>query len=143
MFFPFLFYVASLAKSLLLLSQTQAKSALALKGIVKLSSAELQQVFPTMDKDGKSGSRSTAMTQKDRLRAAVRGALGSHHPHEEDISDSQFLGRATTGPLPTSKSSPIVASDSSIKSENENPHDDRGTLLSEGQESSHNPVDEM
>ena len=34
------------------------------------------------------------MSQKDRLRAVVRGALSSSHPHEEDLSDSQFLGKA-------------------------------------------------
>lgn len=80
------------------------------------------------------------MTQKDRLRAAVRGALGSRHPHEEDISDSQFLGRATSDP-PQSKQ----ASNQSGSKPADEPFsdDEKGTLLWEGQDSNHNAVDEM
>lgn len=136
---------ASLANSLLLLSQTQAKSALSLKGIVKLSEAELRQIFPSTDADGKSNSgTATTMTQKDRLRAAVRGALGSRHPHEEDISDSQFLGRASSDP-PQSEASPSPSGDPSpaISMDDEIIDDERGTLLSEGQDSNNNAVDEM
>lgn len=129
---------ASLANSLLLLSQTQAKSAMALKGIVKLSPAELQQIFPSSTSEqGKGVGTSAAMSQKDRLRAAVRGALGSR-PHEEDISVSQFLGRATTTGPGTTK----VSSGSPEKV-----HDDRGneaaTILSGEPEATRNPVDEM
>jgi hypothetical protein len=128
-------FSASLANSMLLLSQTQAKSALALKGIVKLNPAELRQVLPSSSGGGVDASRSAAISHKERLRAAVRGALGSRHPHEADISDSQFLGRATSGP--SSNAAPSKANDDS-----RNDHEG-GTLLAEGQESDHNPVDEM
>lgn len=76
-----------------------------------------------------------AMTQKDRLRAAVRGALGSRHPHEADISDSQFLGGANHD-LPRSGS--IRSTDDQT-----NADDEHGTLLWAGQESNQNVVDEM
>lgn len=85
--------IASFAKPMLLLSQTQAKSAIALKKIIQLNPEELNRALPSSDDSVKSSS--TAITHKDRLRAAVRGALGSKN-HEADISDSQFLGRATT-----------------------------------------------
>lgn len=119
----------------MLLSQTQAKSALSLKGIVKLSAAELKQIFPSSNFDGKTGGISVAMTQKDRLRAAVRGALGSRHPHEADLSDSQFLGRANPDPPQsvTTDATEIV----------KGAEEEKGTLLWEGQDSSHNAVDEM
>lgn len=138
---------ASLANSLLLLSQTQAKSALSLKGIVKLSAAELQQIFPSSDSDSKSStttSTSATMTQKDRLRAAVRGALGSRHPHEEDISDSQFLGRATSDPPQSTSKSQNASSPSPTRTGDDQTSDDeKGTLLWEGQDYNHNAVDEM
>jgi hypothetical protein len=122
---------------MILLSQTQAKSALALKGIAKLNPAELQQVFPSTEGKGGGSSTTAAISHKERLRAAVRGALGSRHPHEEDISDSQFLGRATSGPA--SNAPPFKANEDDSRNDHEG-----GTLLSEGQEeSSHNPVDEM
>ncbi|KAG7340600.1 hypothetical protein IV203_024143 [Nitzschia inconspicua] len=127
----------SLANSLLLLSQSQARSAIALKSIVKLSPAELRQVLPPSDGEASriTNTASAALSQKERLRAAVRGALGSKHPHEADLSESQFLGDATI-------SSPNKQSDQSEDSRN----DQEGTLLTEGQESPHNsanPVDEM
>jgi hypothetical protein len=132
-------FSASLANSMLLLSQTQAKSALALKGIVKLNPAELQQVLPSSSTGDKGTSTSAAISQKERLRAAVRGALGSRHPHEEDISDSQFLGKASSGPSPS-----LPTSSAPARANQENRTDtESGTLLSEGQELSHNPVDEM
>ena len=125
------------------MSQTQAKSALSLKGIVKLSAAELKQIYPSSDSDGKSTSNSSAtMTQKDRLRAAVRGALGSPHPHEEDISDSQFLGRATSDPT-EAKPSTVSTSSSGKLADEDADDDEKGTLLWEGQDSNHNAVDEM
>ena len=117
---------------MLLLSQTQTRSALALKGIVKLNPGELQQILPSSSEGGVDAS--AAVSQKERLRAAVRGALGSHHPHEADISDSQFLGRAT------SDTSPHAPSRSD---EDSSSNQEAGTLLAEGQESNHNPVDEM
>ena len=140
----FLLLSASLASSLLLLSQIQAKSALSLKGIVKLSAAELQQIFPSSDSESKSTTTSSAtLTQKDRLRAAVRGALGSRHPHEEDISDSQFLGRATSDtPQSTSKAQSNTVSPPKPGDESTS-DDENGTLLWEGQDSNHNAVDEM
>lgn len=85
----------SFAKPMLLLSQTQAKSAIALKKIIQLNPQELNRALPTSDNSLKN--TSVAISHKDRLRAALRGALGSKN-HEADISDSQFLGRATTAP---------------------------------------------
>ena len=127
--------IASLANSMLLLSQSQAKSALSLKGIVKLSAAELKQLFPSSDTDSQSSGNSVAMSQKDRLRAAVRGALGSRHPREADLSDSQFLG-GTVSDYPQHAS--IRSADDPT-----NVDDEKGTLLWDGQESNHNAVDEM
>ena len=72
----------SLSNALLLLSQSQAKSALALKEFLKLQ--------------GNNAVISSALTQKERLRATVRGALVTRK--EADISDSIFLGKATKGP---------------------------------------------
>lgn len=80
---------------MLLLSQAQAKSAIALKKIIQLNPEELIQALPTSDDSLKN--TLTSISHKDRLRAAVRGALGSKN-HEADISDSQFLGRASTNP---------------------------------------------
>jgi len=102
-----------MANALLVLSETQAKSALALKRIVKLRPNTLSTL------------------RSNRLRATVRGALSSNT--EADISDSQFLGRATTN-QPQSKP---AASDSRINTdqfENDNNDD---TLQKQ------NPVDEM
>ena len=80
-----------MATSLLLLSQSHAKSALAIKRVVKLR----PKCFAfTAEKTSGSNSR------KDRLRATVRGALDNQT--EEDISDSAFLGRATAGPTASS-----------------------------------------
>jgi hypothetical protein len=67
-----------MANSLLLLSQTQAKTALSLKRIVKLQPSVLSTL------------------RNNRLRATVRGALD--HKTEADLSDSAFLGRATKPP---------------------------------------------
>ena len=122
-----------------MLSQTQARSAIALKGIVKLDPTELRSVLPpSSGSDAFDAKASAALSHKERLRAAVRGALGSRHPHEADISESQFLGDATAtagASTPTKNSTNDDAS-----------NDQKGTLLTEGQESpsdSANPVDEM
>jgi hypothetical protein len=116
---------------MLLLSQTQAKSALALKNIIKLNPTELHRALPSSD--GSSDNTSKPISQKDRLRAAVRGALGSRHPHEADISDSQFLGTATSSP-PKHPS----------KMEDDSKQDEEGeTVLPEASDLNHNPVDEM
>jgi hypothetical protein len=150
----------SLANTLLLLSQTQAKSAIALKQIVKLNPQELRQVFPlsstpmsstsTSGRNGttvpedKSSSTTSGLSHKDRLRAAVRGALGSKHPHEADLSDSQFLGRASPsvgggGGSRTGRNSVAAASTANDDSRN----DQEGTILASGASNSSNPVDEM
>lgn len=65
-----------MTSSFLLLSQTQSKSALALKRAVKLRPNLL-----------------TMKSQKERLRATVRGAMDSRR--EADISESVFLGTAS------------------------------------------------
>lgn len=75
---------SAMARSLLLLSQTQAKSALALQRILRL--------------------KPNVMAHGDRLRATVRGALD--HRTEADLSDSAFLGRAVGGGKP--KETPVA-----------------------------------
>jgi len=142
-----------LASSLLLLSQTQAKSAIALKSIVKLKPSELLQILPPSSRDTSENRSSTAISQKDRLRAVVRGALSSRHPHEEDLSDSQFLGRAETEPTgrnaATKARSPLSNNAGRKANKNtETRNDQEGTLLTAGQDplsgdNSSNPVDEM
>ena len=145
--------IAPLASSLLLLSQTQAKSAIALKSIVKLKPSELLQILPPSSRDTSENRSSTAISQKDRLRAVVRGALSSRHPHEEDLSDSQFLGRAETEPTgrnaATKARSPLSNNAGRKANKNtETRNDQEGTLLTAGQDplsgdNSSNPVDEM
>lgn len=144
----------NMANSLLLLSQTQAKSALALKRIVK------QQQNPASphenDDDANRGRRrgSQVLTQKDRLRAAVRGALVTRN--EEDISDSAFLGKATKGPMTSSMAnapnSVAKANDTGSNSNAPNAAVSGGANTSSSQSSSggpsqnnpqHNPVDDM
>lgn len=120
---------ASFAKTMLLLSQTQAKSALALKSIIKLSPTALLQALPTSD--GTTEGMAKSLSHKDRLRAAVRGALGSKN-HEADISDSQFLGRAT--PAPSQSKEDVEAKYN---------EDEGETVLPGGVDLGHNPVDEM
>lgn len=110
----------SLSNSLLLLSQSQAKSALALKKFISLQ--ESNAVI------------SSALTQKERLRATVRGALGRHT--EDDISDSIFLGKATN----TANAETLKESSGSSRENSENGVD---SALPENNESSQNPVDEM
>jgi len=147
-----------LASSLLLLSQTQAKSAIALKSIVKLKPSELRQILPPSSRDSSENTHSSApISQKERLRAVVRGALSSRHPHEEDLSDSQFLGRTemeTTGKsaaMSTKTRSSITLSDNKAGRKSSKTDDARndyeGTLLTEEHDllniDSSNPVDEM
>ena len=118
-----------MASSLLLLSQTQAKSALALKRIVK------QQPIPhdTNASDTKNP-RSKIITQKARLRAAVRGALVTRN--EEEMSDSAFLGKATKGPMTAlGVSSPAI--DASHVRTITPPN------VSNASNMQHNPVDDM
>lgn len=141
---------APLASTLLLLSQTQAKSAIALKNIVKLNPAELRQILPPSSKESGDNLSSPALSQKERLRAAVRGALSSRHPHEADLSDSQFLGNAgndTTTRASTGKNRSAPGYSETKTPRKNNNYDDarndhEGTLLTEEQKIS-NPVDEM
>jgi len=144
-----------LASSLLLLSQTQAKSAIALKGIVVLNPTELRQILPPSSRECVDANASAVISQKDRLRAAVRGALSSRHPHEADISDSTFLGSteietvsknliggttlSTTG-CSKNKAMQMKKNDNDLRNDNE------GNLLTEEHdysENNSNPVDEM
>ena len=141
--------VASLAETLLLLSQTQAKSAIALKRILKLAPADLRQAFPSSTSSAasiisNSTNNTAAMSQKERLRAAVRGALGSRHPHEADISESQFLGDASSTVTKNTTQS-ISAADAATGSREDDGSrtEEGGTLLAESQDSDSNPVDEM
>ena len=121
----------SLSNSMLLLSQTQAKSALALKNVVKLSPSELQRILPSSSDGSDERAATPSLTQKDRLRAAVRGALGSRHPHEADISDSQFLGSAASD---AERSDPDTEANTDETKSNDQEKDEK---------SNHNPVDEM
>lgn len=105
-----------MANSLLLLSETQAKSALALKRIVKLRPNAL------------------ATLRSNRLRATVRGALNSNT--EADISNSQFLGRATTNQLQEQRLQPLGAS-ASKGGDSDSASEAADTLQEQ------NPVDEM
>ena len=84
------------------------------------------------------------MSQKERLRAAVRGALGSRHPHEADISESQFLGDASSTVTKNTTQS-ISAADAATGSREDDGSrtEEGGTLLAESQDSDSNPVDEM
>jgi hypothetical protein len=117
-----------MAKSLLLLSQTQAKSALALKRVVKLRPNSLLQ---TKNNKSATGSSSRSTTHKERLRATVRGVYDNRT--EEDISDSAFLGRATASPSNPARAAGTRDGDASQSSFR---HDDDSN-------SHNNPVDEM
>lgn len=74
----------STANSFLILSQAEAKSALALKRVIKL--------------------RPNTLQTKDRLRATLRGALDKKA--EADISDSIFLGTVDKPPSKTAANAP-------------------------------------
>lgn len=78
-----------MATSLLLLCQTQARSALSLQRVVNLRPVAVAEI--------KESSEGPSSSQKERLRATLRGAL-ENRP-EEDISNSAFLGKATGGPV--------------------------------------------
>ena len=130
-----------MANSLLLLSQTQAKSALALKRIVG------QQPTPHDSKNASDSknSRPKVLTQKDRLRMAVRGALVTRN--EEEMSDSAFLGRATKGPMNSTGISPVMDSTSaksttSAQSSSSGNSNSNASSAANGG-TSHNPVDDM
>jgi hypothetical protein len=130
-----------MAKSLLLLSQTQAKSALALQRVVKLRPNVLSQIQKSAtagsskDNDNDTNSSSSVTrspsTHKERLRATVRGALDNRK--EADISDSAFLGRATGGPSQQYNNNNTVTHREVDAQDANNDHSS----------SSQNPVDEM
>lgn len=122
---------ASMANSLLLLSQTQAKSALALKRIVRQQPTPHNSKNPADPKHP----RVKMLTQKDRLRAAVRGALLTRN--EKEMSDSIFLGKATKGPLVDSSGKPNSVSPSSATANKHTP------TSAPNSGASHNPVDDM
>ena len=118
---------------------------------MKLKPSELLQILPPSSRDTSENRSSTAISQKDRLRAVVRGALSSRHPHEEDLSDSQFLGKAQTETRAAKTRSPITNNEQHKRKTNKNTetrNDHEGTLLTAGQDplssdNSSNPVDEM
>ena len=119
-----------------------------MKRILKLAPADLRQAFPSSASSAASiisnNTNNTAiMSQKERLRAAVRGALGSRHPHEADISESQFLGDASSTVTKNTTQS-INAADAATSREDDGSRtEEGGTLLAESQDSDSNPVDEM
>eukprot|EP00538_Stauroneis_constricta_P000376 CAMPEP_0119554884 /NCGR_PEP_ID=MMETSP1352-20130426/7242_1 /TAXON_ID=265584 /ORGANISM="Stauroneis constricta, Strain CCMP1120" /LENGTH=915 /DNA_ID=CAMNT_0007601547 /DNA_START=245 /DNA_END=2992 /DNA_ORIENTATION=- len=154
-----------LSNSLLLLSQTQAKSAIALKRIMKLNSTDLERLMlgaanqiadgaskPTKgskssnsnttsqsnqnakSSNGSSSPATKDMSKEERLRAVVRGALGSGHPREADISDSMFLGRASSSSNKKQSRNDMAASSSLPNAA----QDER-----KGGNANGNPVDEM
>lgn len=124
-----------MANSLLLLSQTQAKSALALKRIVG------QQPTPHDSKNASDSknSRPKVLTRKDRLRMAVRGALVTRN--EKEMSDSAFLGRATKDPMTSADSTSAKSTTSVQSSPSANNSSNASSPPISG--TSHNPVDDM
>jgi len=130
-------FVVSMANSLLLLSKTQAKSALALKLILK----QQPSPYDNNTADPKNP-RSKILTQKDRLRAAVRGALVTRN--EEEMSDSAFLGRANKGPYTSSSQVGDAASATSGARPSASPAaSDAPASISSSGGAQHNPVDDM
>jgi hypothetical protein len=107
-FFSSCVNAASVANSLLMLSQTQAKAALALKRIVRVHPSALA-VLPSSSSEVKPLSQ-----QEMLLRAKVRTLSGKA---EEDISESIFFGRATangaTAPSPIIVPTPSAPASSS------------------------------
>jgi hypothetical protein len=96
---------SSMASSFLLLSQTEARSALAMKRIIKL--------------------RPNTLLTKERLRATVRGALDKRA--EADISDSIFLGTANVPSDPMRLTAVLLTPNNALSaapSSHENPVDD-------------------
>jgi len=123
--------IVSLSNSLLLLSQAQAKSALALKRFLKQHPEGVQRSSSSGSGDA---TITSSLSQKERLRATVRGALDTRN--EADISDSVFLGRATSSPAKQStQKSNAVPTTEAVSSERPTTTSDTSTV--------HNPVDEM
>lgn len=119
----------SLSNSLLLLSQAQAKSALALKRFLKRHPEGIHRVSSSGSGDA---SITSSLSQKERLRATVRGALDTRN--EADISDSVFLGRATSSPPKQPPAQKTNQSTSPLERPNSASPETSGV---------HNPVDEM
>jgi hypothetical protein len=112
------------------LSQNQAKSALVLKRILKQRPSDSQRLA-TSTVGGTGAAAAAAATtlssdmssHKERLRAAVRGAMGQRK--EADMSDSVFLGRASTSASSTqAKPTTTERIESKTKPESSNPVDD-------------------
>ena len=86
----------SMARSFLLLSQTQAKTALILKKVLQVQNqtsgtgVSLSEPYVV----NKGVAKTNVSSHKDRLRATVRGALEGKT--EADISNSVFLGKAVS-----------------------------------------------
>jgi hypothetical protein len=107
-----------MANSLLLLSQIQAKSAVACQRVVKLRPKSIASLLqPTTGTN-------------DRLRATVRGALDNRP--EADISESTFLGRAGSSNNPSEEKHDDSSAAPTI------PRVNASSAVPE-----HNPVDEM
>jgi hypothetical protein len=136
---------ASVANTLLLLSQTQAKSAIALKRVLKLQ----PKILATLKSSTGYGSEeiisslsatttttTTTSSQKDRLRATLRGALNTHHQTEADMSESTFLGNVTSQPSSNVVTVPVTGHQSGS---NQKVTDTTKSSISDNQ----NPVDEM
>lgn len=131
---------ASLANSFLLLSQTQAKSAIDLKRVLK----QQPKAIVSSTKPGNAGHTTSTVPQhaplqyKDRLRATLRGALDTNNQREADISESMFLGKAATQLASTNvqHSQSAVPSASNIEVKNAFNSENAVSL-------GKNPVDEM
>jgi len=106
-----------MANSFLLLCQTQARTALALRRI-----ANLRPLATLTEAEKMNGTTS----QKERLRATLRGAL--ENQTEADISDSVFLGKASKGKAvgenPTVHTTVNRSQDENVPRDSPNPVDD-------------------
>lgn len=162
-YFYFLFFCLPLptasvmADSFLLLCQTQAKSALALQGVLRVRPNSLFQVNKISDKGEApsnnssrsiGNSSSNGNTQKERLRATVRGALDCHA--EADLSESAFLGKVGTAPADNSKLATKAAQGfaksffrATSTSSNKNQNDPKDSNQAEQEKKEGNPIDEM
>jgi len=134
----------SLANSLLLLSKTQANSAISLKRIITKhsntttapqegkASIEQKNSSSTSGKSSNTSSPTSLLTHQDRLRATVRGAMSTRN--EVDMTDSIFLGSVAGGSQPQHttatgfQSLPSAESDVVASKAQSNPVDDMMAL---------------
>jgi hypothetical protein len=137
-----------LANSLLLLSKTQANSAISLKRIITKHSnttdtplegkASIAQnnSSSTSGKSTNTSSPTSLLTHQDRLRATVRGAMSTRN--EVDMTDSIFLGSVAGGSQPQQHlSTPINTSTAGFQSL---PPVESGGVAGKAQS---NPIDDM